>query len=69
MQDWADGTSKYGPPISIKDLGDEEMLQQLIQVLERKYAAVLVASALPAENLEGEKLERGNKTFDVILND
>ena len=45
------------------------MVQQLIQVLEEKYTTRLVASAFPAENLEEDQLERGNETFDAILDD
>ena len=45
------------------------MVRQLMTVLEEKYATGLAASAFPAENLGGEQLEKGNETFDAIVDD
>ena len=64
---WTDGADMFGPPTSIRDLEDEEMVRQLVQTLERSHEEMMIGTAFPAETYEEEKTENEDNTFDAIL--
>jgi hypothetical protein len=66
IQEWADGESKSDPLISIKDLEEDSMVQQMIDFMEKDYDEHNISTAFPAETYEEENLEKEHEPMDAI---